>query len=267
MKNKRSFYIGITVTVFSLIAGIFLPDMILNIINNKMLDSVKTAPQEYYIGSKNALSKKASEDMTIQDKMKLASGVWESTITEADETEGTISSHEAIRLAANQMEYYYSRRVFPESLISTYNNWYLAEAKLYFCVDSTFNTYSTYIWVIHFTKYDNSVESTVVMTENGSILSAYINEDFDTIRTISDPYYKYTLKELWNERKLSNYNIKRLDEFPYEPGEIYPETDLTGAEFMSIYDITLKNSNMELQDYIIFQYKKDNGYGIGVLPY
>lgn len=266
MKKKSSIFIGITITVISLLAGIFLPEIILNIRTNKMNGTIKTSSQEYYTGSKNELSRKSSEEMSTLDKMKLASGAWESSVTKVDDTEGTLTAHEAIELAKKQIQLFYNVNIYPESLISAYNNWYLADAELYFCVDSTFNTYSTYIWVIHFTKFDNSNENTVVMTENGAILSAYSTTDFDTKKTITYPYYMYTFKDLWNDRRLSIYTCEQLTEFPDINMDIYPDVNLQGADFLSIFKMTLKTTDKELQDYIIFQYQKDDGYGIGVLP-
>lgn len=256
---------GILLTVSALSAGIFLPGIIINKKNQSKLNTVTSASKEYYLASDSLLAKNLSNMLSNGDRIKIACNAWESTERIADKSEANLTEYEAVQIAKSQMEYFYNKKIYPYSFASSFDNWYSWNTELYCYVDATFNTYSAYIWKITLTRYDNQLTHTIFMTEDGTILNAYVNEmpeDYEPIR------YAYTatdLSETLHDRDASYdssvhfYSIK-LSEIRY------PEDSLADATLLDAYDLTVNYKGQDPTDFVIYQYtNNENGYGIGII--
>lgn len=172
-KNYKPLLIGAFFTV--VLAGIFLPGVLLHYTFKADLNKVAPAPKEYYIASGSAIAKNASIKLTEYEKMKLISGAWESTEKPVSSEESSITELEAANLAKAAVEELYQNLLYPYHFESSYKNWYSWDASLYQCTETTFNTYTAYYWIITFYKYDSSETHKVMITENGTLLSISVN--------------------------------------------------------------------------------------------
>lgn len=230
-------------------------------------DVVIEADENYYLAARSNLAKIASKNLSYADRMKIISGSWASSFKECSLDSGFISETEAVALAKQQLEYYYKTEVYPYSLISSYNNWYSWDAKLYEYTDTTFNTYTVYLWCIKFTKYDNSLEHTILMTENGTILNAEANSRFSNDISIINAYLtdslSYDLSRLLGNPSLS------LIEYTNNVDDItipYSQVDTSSISIIRRLNIKIYQEKKSTDDFIVYQYKTDTSYGIGIMP-
>ncbi|MDE6025561.1 MAG: hypothetical protein K2G45_08915 [Lachnospiraceae bacterium] len=269
MKNKdKGIKIAIiTLTILSVIASIILPKLFLEQKVKHSLSQVVQAPDDYYLTARTATARNASSKLSSLDRMRLIYSSWDSTMSPCDTTEGFLTETEAISIAKSQLSLYYKAGLYPVSLFSNYNNWYSFNCNLYRYVDTTFETYSAYLWEISFYKYDSTDYHTILMSESGTILAAETNSGYTNSRDLS--WMRANLSEnifstSTEEKRLSLGDItKTVSPMPRS----YSQLDLTDADILSIYNVQLKTFGSEFEDFTIFQYKK-NGlvYGISIVP-
>lgn len=271
MKKKKLIIklIAFLITVCVVAASIILPDIILKNEANRHISVVAKAPEEYYLSSATAIAIDASSKLSATDRINLISGAWESSFEECNIDEGFLTESEAVTLAKNQMEVFYDKLVYPCSLQSSYKNWYSYEAKLYSYTDATFKTYTAYLWEIKFTKYDNSLVHTILMTESGTILNAEINQvDFYPVfkpKYISYAYDNDTIDNFWSA---SNATVDDKKQFTFltKLSVSYPSVVVSPEDFDMAFSITVSESSTLSENYIIYQYSNDTHYGIGIMP-
>ncbi len=274
MKNKSSkqpknnfslsLLLGISLACLAVACGILLPKLILRKATDKQLSVVETAPESYYLASGTAMAKNASQQLSSLDRIKLISGVWESNCVQVSPGEGTLSEAEIIALTKQQMEYYYEQNVYPYSLSSSYSNWYSWSTELYCYTDTVFNTYTTYLWVVHFIKFDNMLEHTILITENGTILAAQVNDSSKPFSPVKKVYMNENINNILGDKNITIDAIsEKIDDYPIPA---YPYIDITGICDRNIYCITLSSKNDDGENFYIYQYKTDNTYGFGIAP-
>ena len=133
MKKEKFIFKAILVTA-SLIAffsAIFVPKLLLDKKSERSLSQIIEVPDSYYLTSQTATARSASSKLSALDKIQLICGVWDSSMTQCDVTEGFLTMDEAVSLARAQMELYYQAGLYPVSLYSGYDNWYSFECNLY----------------------------------------------------------------------------------------------------------------------------------------
>lgn len=274
MKNKSSkqpknnfslsLLLGISLACLAVACGILLPKLILKKTTDKQLSVVETAPESYYLASGTAMAKNASQQLSSLDRIKLISGVWESNCVQVSPGEGTLSEAEIIALTKQQMEYYYEQNVYPYSLSSSYSNWYSWSTELYCYTDTVFNTYTTYLWVVHFIKFDNMLEHTILITENGTILAAQVNDGNKPFSSVKRVYMNENINSVLGDKNITIDAIsEKIDDYSIPA---YPYIDITGIYDQNIYCITLSSKNDDGENFYIYQYKTDNTYGFGITP-
>lgn len=264
-------YISILLAVLSMLAGIFLPEILLKRRADAEISVVKNASETYYLAAETAMAKNASQQLSALDRIKLASGTWESTSFQTTPGSDNLTESEAVTLAKQQMDHYSQYGIYPYSFSSSYDNWYSWTTEFYEYTDNVFQTYTTYVWVIHFTRFDGTLKHTIVMTENGTILAAEANvvsHDFYPLRTAyvnSDP------ATLLGDEKVSLYSLSyNMDVSNTDMESIhiegYPYIDMTDANIENLYEIKLSVDNSEPEPYYIYQYTTDHSYGFGIVP-
>lgn len=282
-KNTFTFYmILISLTLLSVLCGVFLPGRLLTLKSSKELNQTETAPNEYYAGASSAIARNASSQLSDYQKSKLISGIWESLDTEASVNESTIHDYEAVNLAKEGLENLYNANLYPISLKSGYGSWYSWTTKLYKATDTTFQTYTAYYWIISFVRYDESEKHTVLMTEEGTILFAHAyNKDklevnhYDLKNNLTALYdtnrKEYSLLYVMNPNTLSDkipsYPHLELSDLTYSAVHLLlvGRTDITtSAKFKEYFH---SESADQLEFYYIYQYNDDNDYIIGIVPY
>ncbi len=255
----------ILVCVVSLIASFFIPDLLLKSKREKSTNLIRTAPESYYVESGNAMARNTSSNLTSLEQIKLISGSWESTSRECELDEGFLSENEAVYLARYQLDTFYDMGIFPYSSAANYNNWCSWDAKLYCYTDSLFNTYSAYLWVITFTKFDNSVSHTVLMTEHGTIIGATTTEtDYQPSQLIA-AYTNFSVGQIFADEDITLLEKKVAPENTVIQS-VYPDTDFSDVAFNQIYILDLVASDGGLESYYVYQYSNDEIYGIGIAP-
>lgn len=264
-KLHMSTTLGVMLTITSILCGLFIPQIAMEITSKSNLNTVSTAPEDYYLASNTAMARIASEQLSTLDRMKLIAGTWQSTVEVASESEAFLTEMQAIEKAKKSLDVFYNAGVYPYSLSSSYNNWYSWDTEIYRYTDTSFHTYSCYLWVIRFYKFDNSLQHTILMTEKGTILAAEVNEAVADCAPIYNIYSEEKLQFALSEtiyirliegKKKSVKNI----EVPY------PGLNLTDVEFYNNYQLTLSDSGDEDEYYEVFQYRGKNVYGFGIIP-
>ncbi|MCR5700843.1 MAG: hypothetical protein K6G76_01715 [Lachnospiraceae bacterium] len=173
MKNKTLFNIIICITALALVSFcVVLPRFILRRNTEKKFNTVAEVPAEYYSGPSEAVVKNASKQLSTYQKLQLISGIWDSEISEASDSEINITELDAKDLAITKLIDLSSNGLYPTNVDSDYQKWYSWEAHSYKAVDTTFQTYAAIYWDITFTKYDNSESHRIIITENGDVLFA-----------------------------------------------------------------------------------------------
>lgn len=124
---------------------------------------VHEVPADYYSAGHSALARDASAKLTVEERLRLISGEWESETTQAGSDEMDLSAAQAAVLAKKQCG------GDSRNAQGNYKNWYSYKASAYKSVDAVFHTYTAYYWVISFTKYDGRNTVIVHMLEDGTV--------------------------------------------------------------------------------------------------
>lgn len=272
MKMNKNQTLKITIvilTILSVVAAIILPKLILEHKVKRSLAQVVQAPDDYYLTARTATARNASSKLSSLDRIRLIYSTWDSTMSPCDTSEGFLTETEAISLAKSQLNWYYQCDLYPVSLFSAYNNWYSFHCNLYRYIDTTFESYSAYLWEIRFSKYDSTEYHTILMTENGTILAAETNAGTYT-KGKSLPEMQDTLIEniLVSPSYVTSIKLGNISKSSYTTmPRGYSQISLSDAKLLSIYNIQLKNFGEEFNVYTIFQYQKNNDvYGICLVP-
>lgn len=225
---------------------------------------VEEVPEESYVEAGAAMAREISENLSALDRIKLISGTWESEMEICDKSEGFLDEKEAISLAKKQLELYYNQGVYPYSIDSEFDNWYSYSTKLYRFTDSSFHTYTAYMWAFTFTKYDQSIVQEIYMTESGTILLARTNSTHHMAKRILPCYENIPLKELFggNDIYMSDVVEHSRVASVHIP---YPDVEQENLEVDSGALITIRVSG-ELENYEAFQFNSDSGFGIVLMP-
>ncbi len=264
--NKIRFNILIFLFTLLVVSGsIILPNRMLTTAGNEHLSLVVEAPEEYYLASATAIAVDASSKLSGTEKINLTTGAWESIITECDISDGFLTETEAVELAKSQLEIFKDNLVYPCSLKSGYKNWYSYQTKLYSCTDATFNTYVAYLWEITFTKYDGSLVHTILMTENGTIINAQVNQPDYKAKSILNSYKDSTIGNIWGNNSARISNEKNCNDY-YKLNHSYPSIQIISDSVEQAYYISVSEESEAASSYIIYQYKTDSHYGIGIMP-
>lgn len=264
-KINKLFVSAVILCVIAVASSFLVPQLLLNHEKEKDTDIIYVAPESYYVESGNAMARNTSSNLTSLEQIKLISGDWESTGAPCDLDQGFLTENEAVQLARASLNSFYSIGVFPYSTDANYNNWCSWESKLYCFTDNLFNTYSAYLWVITFTKFDNSNTHTVYMTEKGVILGATTTETDYKASNIIAAYTNSSVKEIFSDDNISLLQKETAPEGTVIKS-VYPDTDYSNATFTQIYTIDLVSSDGQLESYYVYQYTTDEVYGIGMAP-
>lgn len=259
--------------------SVLVPKYLLARTLSEQMEQVVVAPEEYYVEAGVMMARSASSNLLSVDRIKLISGTWESEMRKCENTEGFLNEAEAVELAKEQMEYYYQAGVFPYSMQIKYDNMFSYATELYCYTDSSFHTYSAYLWKITFTKYDDSVECVTYMTESGTILLLWTDEKYSPQTTMKQCYDNLDMKNVFGDKRF--YQVTIGEYMPATVVEIpYPmEDELTGetiaksfstvkpvTEIVSGAVVRVKTSGESIK-FQALQYKTEDGYGIVFMPF
>jgi len=253
--------------IFTVILGsIFIPKYILNMHTNKTLNVTISAPEEYYLAANSAMAKSNSAKLSPIERINLITGVWSSTMTKASPKDAFISETDAVDLAIHRLNFFYEIDTYPFTLLGGYDNWYSWSTEVYKYTDASFNTYTAYLWIITFTKFDNSLKHTVAMTEDGIILAAEVNTSATGMRELHYAYAGAYLGYITGNNHIG-CNIENATANPENIPSIYPNITIdnsiiTNASTISLYEYIDAESNT----YTLYQYGNDEKYGIGIVP-
>lgn len=255
----------ILICAITVSSSLIIPEVLLAKRCTLSTDKVNVAPESYYVESGTAIARNTSSNLTSLEQIKLISGAWESTGATCALDEGFLTENEAVELARYRLNSFYNMGIFPYSADSNYNNWCSWDAELYCYTDSLFNTYSAYLWVISFTKFDNSATHTVYMTEKGVIVGATTSDkDFYPNKIIA-AYTNSSVKNIFADEDITLLEKKAAPEGTVI-NSVYPEASFTDVNFDQIYILDLVSSEGELESYYVYQYSSDQIYGIGIAP-
>lgn len=183
MKKKNKILLNLIICTAALAlvsSSVVLPRYILKSNAEKNYNTVTEVPTDFYSGPSEAVVKNASKQLSNYQKLQLISGLWESEISAASDSETNISELDAKDLAISKLISLSSDGLYPINVDSDYQKWYSWEASAYKAVDTTFRTYAAIYWDVTFTKYDNSESHRIIITENGDVLFANAASNTDT---------------------------------------------------------------------------------------
>ena len=276
--NKIKICLILFFCVAVILASVLVPKYLLARSLFEQMDQVVVAPEEYYVEAGEMMARSASSNLSSVDRIKLIAGTWESEMQKCENTDGFLNEVEAVELAKEQMEYYYQAGVFPYSMQIKYDNMFSYETELYCYTDSSFHTYSAYLWKITFTKYDDSVECVTYMTESGTILLLWTDGEYSPEITMKQCYDNLDMKNVFGDNRF--YQVTIGEYMPVTAVEIsYPmEDELTGeaiaksfstvkplTEIVSGAVVRVKTSGESIK-FQALQYKTKDGAGIVFMP-
>ncbi len=276
--NKIKICLILFFCVAVILASVLVPKYLLARTLFEQMDQVVVAPEEYYVEAGEMMARSASSNLSSVDRIKLIAGTWESEMQKCENTDGFLNEVEAVELAKEQMEYYYQAGVFPYSMQIKYDNMFSYETELYCYTDSSFHTYSAYLWKITFTKYDDSVECVTYMTESGTILLLWTDGEYSPEITMKQCYDNLDMKNVFGDNRFYQVTIGKY--MPVTAVEIpYPmEDELTGeaiaksfstvkplTEIVSGAVVRVKISGESIK-FQALQYKTKDGAGIVFMP-
>lgn len=158
--------------VFAVLAGIWLPGILLKESCAEDFNKSKAAPEEYYHAAGFALSRNISSQMDSYDRLRMVSGSWESSFEEAGMYEMDTRMHQAADAARKRIDALYDKGLYPRRLSSEYGNWFNWTAIPCKAVDSVFNTYTAYYWKVIFQSFNSEERHTVYVLEDGTLIAA-----------------------------------------------------------------------------------------------
>lgn len=276
--NKIKICLILFFCIAVILASVLVPKYLLARTLFEQMDQVVVAPEEYYVEAGEMMARSASSNLSSVDRIKLIAGTWESEMQKCENTDGFLNEVEAVELAKEQMEYYYQAGVFPYSMQIKYDNMFSYETELYCYTDSSFHTYSAYLWKITFTKYDDSVECVTYMTESGTILLLWTDGEYSPEITMKQCYDNLDMKNVFGDNRF--YQVTIGEYMPVTAVEIpYPmEDELTGeaiaksfstvkplTEIVSGAVVRVKISGESIK-FQALQYKTKDGAGIVFMP-
>lgn len=276
--NKIKICLILFFCVAVILASVLVPKYLLARTLFEQMDQVVVAPEEYYVEAGEMMARSASSNLSSVDRIKLIAGTWESEMQKCENTDGFLNEVEAVELAKEQMEYYYQAGVFPYSMQIKYDNMFSYATELYCYTDSSFHTYSAYLWKITFTKYDDSVECVTYMTESGTILLLWTDGEYSPEITMKQCYDNLDMKNVFGDNRF--YQVTIGEYMPVTAVEIpYPmEDELTGeaiaksfstvkplTEIVSGAVVRVKISGESIK-FQALQYKTKDGAGIVFMP-
>ena len=277
--NKIKICLILFFCIAVILASVLVPKYLLARTLFEQMDQVVVAPEEYYVEAGEMMARSASSNLSSVDRIKLIAGTWESEMQKCENTDGFLNEVEAVELAKEQMEYYYQAGVFPYSMQIKYDNMFSYATELYCYTDSSFHTYSAYLWKITFTKYDDSVECVTYMTESGTILLLWTDGEYSPEITMKQCYDNLDMKNVFGDNRF--YQVTIGEYMPVTAVEIsYPmEDELTGeaiaksfstvkplTEIVSGAVVRVKTSGESIK-FQALQYKTEDGYGIVFMPF
>ena len=277
--NKIKICLILFFCVAVILASVLVPKYLLARTLFEQMDQVVVAPEEYYVEAGEMMARSASSNLSSVDRIKLIAGTWESEMQKCENTDGFLNEVEAVELAKKQMEYYYQAGVFPYSMQIKYDNMFSYATELYCYTDSSFHTYSAYLWKITFTKYDDSVECVTYMTESGTILLLWTDGEYLPETTMKQCYDNLDMKNVFGDNRF--YQVTIGEYMPVTAVEIsYPmEDELTGetiaksfstvkpvTEIVSGAVVRVKTSGESVK-FQALQYKTKDGAGIVFMPF
>ena len=277
--NKIKICLILFFCIAVILASVLVPKYLLARTLFEQMDQVVVAPEEYYVEAGEMMARSASSNLSSVDRIKLIAGTWESEMQKCENTDGFLNEVEAVELAKKQMEYYYQAGVFPYSMQIKYDNMFSYATELYCYTDSSFHTYSAYLWKITFTKYDDSVECVTYMTESGTILLLWTDGEYLPETTMKQCYDNLDMKNVFGDNRfyqvtIGEYTPATVVEIPYPM-----EDELTGetiaksfstvkpvTEIVSGAVVRVKTSGESIK-FQALQYKTEDGYGIVFMPF
>lgn len=277
--NKIKICLFLILCAVIISTGVLVPKYLLARTLFEQMEQVVVAPEEYYVEAGKMMARSASSNLSSVDRIKLIAGTWESEMQKCENTDGFLNEVEAVELAKEQMEYYYQAGVFPYSMQIKYDNMFSYETELYCYTDSSFHTYSAYLWKITFTKYDDSVECVTYMTESGTILLLWTDGEYSPEITMKQCYDNLDMKNVFGDNRF--YQVTIGEYMPVTAVEIsYPmEDELTGeaiaksfstvkplTEIVSGAVVRVKTSGESIK-FQALQYKTKDGAGIVFMPF
>lgn len=186
-KNKRNIVYGLLFcgTLGIALFGIFAPGQLLRLQSRSGLGAVTAASDQYFSAAGSAAARNASANLSVDEKMQLILGMWESETSDAASYEMELQNFEAAASAREGLKKLYDIGLYPTDISEGYGNWYTWEARARKAVDTTFYTYTAYFWEIRFRKYNSEEEHTVYLLEDGTVLlaNAYVRDGISEVQS------------------------------------------------------------------------------------
>jgi hypothetical protein len=250
-----------------------------------MLNKAMSAPLEYYSAASSVVARNSSAQLSEYQKLQLISGAWDSRDSEAAQDEALITEYEAVSLAEAALDRLHEAGLYPSTISSDYGNWYSWTANCYKATDTTFNTYTSYYWVISFARYDETENHTVLMTEGGLLLLAIANiKDYKYTPKSIDTLYSVLYEK--DHRETSAIALKSGDELMSNVPK-YPHVELEGMEYSAVslfmvgrdsvnstdkfreyyQNVYQDSTSDDMEFYYLFQCEGEDSYAVGIIPY
>lgn len=258
----------VVLTITTICGAIFIPKQLLSHKYSNKQNKVETAPETYYLASNTAMAKKASELLATYEKTNLITGAWDSVCRKANYEDALLKETDAVALAKLKIDELYELELYPYSLSSSYNNWYSWTTDLYSYSDTNFNTYTCYLWVITFTRFDNTMTHTILMTEDGVILAGIANDPNSRITPMFVRLNEESIQSILCDTKirLEDKEVYSYPNFANSITQIYPDDLINNVLEQNSIKVSLSFGAEDPSDYLVYQTKTESSYIFGIVP-
>ncbi|MBR6223726.1 MAG: hypothetical protein IKQ71_09840 [Lachnospiraceae bacterium] len=263
-KNKLIAIMSVIVALVSVFGALLLPDYFLRGEVKSRLGIADDVPADYYMAHGGAAAKASSMKMSDVDRIKMISGVWGSTMTKVDTADAYISETEALKLSRKATEYYHGLGIYPVSIDSSFDNWYSWKAECYRYLDNIFNTYTCFLWVVEFFRYDSNEHHIIYLLEDGTAI-CMLNNMSETEKTY-DPAIAFRPANIQNTLSSVNRDKTELKSTSVtEISDFLPDLSFSGMEIKGASELTINKTGDDPDKLLMLDinnvtFKEKNGY-------
>lgn len=177
IRGKRNILL-LCAALLAAVLCIVLPEKAIDYKKSKFTETCMDMPEEYYpTSSYFEVTKEFSEKLSEYQKRQLIGGLWKSDISEVDREyyeESPYQIEESTKAIINRLN---DKGFYPSTIESSYQFWYIWDAKFYQALDMNFKTYAGYFWKTSFELFNGADAITIFTTPEGRTIKAIYSSE------------------------------------------------------------------------------------------
>ena len=181
MKKKLSKK-NITLMLLALLAAVLcivMPEQVMAVHKKNTAGVCMDVPEEYYpTSSYYEVIKASSEKLSEYKKNQLITGMWNSEISEVDESYYEDTGYHMEAQVRDILDKCVEKNLYPVKINSSYSDWYNWKATYMQALDMNFRSYAGFFWRVEFDHYRDVDKFVAYISPEGRIIEIeYITDD------------------------------------------------------------------------------------------